>query len=227
MNAANGDHGREVYRFLRDDLGAAFIQLIPVVERGRPDLTITPQQFGRLLVEVFEDWVRHDVGDVFVQMFDTALAHWLGLDDVGMCVHATTCGSALVLEHNGDVYSCDHYVDPDHLLGNLSDLGDGRSLLDLVGSTQQVAFGRDKLVSLPADCRRCDVRFACNGGCPKDRFAADADGRPGLHHLCAGYQTFFRHVDRPMRVMADLVRRGQDAGGVMAWYAAHDARRAG
>ena len=250
MNAANGDHGREVYRFLRDDLGATFIQLIPVVERVSADLlpladagwgarakdrplyrqagnrvthrTILPEQFGRFLVDVFEDWARHDVGNVFVQMFDTALAHWLGLDEVGMCVHAPTCGSALALEHNGDVYSCDHYVEPEYRLGNL---GDGRSLLELVDSQAQVEFGRDKLRTLPEECRTCDVRFACNGGCPKDRFATTATGQSGLHYLCAGYQEFFRHVDRPMRVMADLVRRGYDASGVMAWYAAHDARR--
>jgi uncharacterized protein len=141
-----------------------------------------------------------------------------------MCVHARTCGSALALEHNGDVYSCDHYVEPDYRLGNIAE---GRPLLALVASPQQQAFGRAKLDSLPAYCRGCDVRFACNGGCPKDRFLSTPDGEPGLHYLCAGYQRFFRHVDEPMRVMAGLLRRGQDATGVRDWYAARDARRGG
>jgi uncharacterized protein len=248
VNAANGDHGREVYRFLRDDLGARYLQLIPIVERATPELlplaeegwgrragerplyrqqgdlvthrTVGAEQYGRFLVEVFEEWVRHDVGDVFVQQFDTALAHWLGMDQAGMCVHARTCGSALALEHNGDVYSCDHYVEGDYLLGNLAA---GRTLLQLATSPEQTAFGNAKLDTLPEYCRRCDVRFACNGGCPKDRFTTTPDGEPGLHYLCAGYQRFFRHVDEPMQVMADLLRRGQDATGIRHWYAARDA----
>lgn len=247
INAANGDHGREVYTFLRDELGAQFIQLIPIVERvtaeqlplaetgwgrrhgERPlyrqegDLvthrTVGAEQFGQFLVEVFDEWVRHDVGDVFVQMFDTALAHWLGMDDAGMCVHARTCGEALALEHNGDLYSCDHFVEEKYLLGNIR--GD-RPLLQLATSPQQQAFGQAKLSTLPAYCLQCDVRFACNGGCPKDRFLTTPDGEPGLHYLCAGYQRFFRHVDEPMRVMASLLRRGSDATGVQDWYAARD-----
>ncbi|MFC4787304.1 anaerobic sulfatase maturase [Nocardioides sp. MAHUQ-72] len=222
VNASNGDHGREVYTFLRDDLGATFIQLIPVVENPVTHRTVGAEQYGQFLVDVFEEWVRHDVGDVFVQQFDTALAHWLGMDQAGMCVHARTCGSALVLEHNGDLYSCDHYVEDDHRLGNIAD---GRTLLELVTSPQQAAFGNAKLDTLPGQCLRCDVRFACNGGCPKDRFAVTEDGEPGLHHLCAGYQRFFRHVDEPMRVMAGLLRAGADAGGVRDWYAARDAER--
>jgi uncharacterized protein len=250
VNAANGDHGREVYAFLRDDLGARYIQFIPVVERATPELlplsehgwgrragerpmyrqqgdrvthrSVGAEQYGRFLVDVFEDWARHDVGDVFVQAFDTALAHWLGMDQVGMCVHAQTCGSALALEHNGDLYSCDHYVEEDHLLGNIAE---GRTLLELSTSPQQVAFGQAKRDTLPGYCLRCDVRFACNGGCPKDRFLTTPDGEPGLHYLCAGYQRFFRHVDRPMRVMADLLRRDEDATGLRQWYAAEDARR--
>lgn len=250
VNAANGDHGREVYTFLRDDLGARFIQLIPIVERvtaallplaeagwghrrgQRPlyrqqgDLvthrTVGAEQYGRFLVDVFEEWARHDVGDVFVQEFDTALAHWLGLHQSGMCVHARTCGTALALEHNGDVYSCDHYVEDGYLLGNIAE---GRTLLELATSPQQRAFGNAKLDALPDYCRRCDVRFACNGGCPKDRFLTTPDGEPGLHYLCAGYQQFFRHIDEPMRVMAGLLRRGQDATGVRDWYGAADARR--
>ena len=248
VNAANGDHGHEVYTFLRDDLGAQFIQLIPVVERVTPELlplaetgwgrrrgerplyrqkgdlvthrTVGAEQYGRFLIDVFEEWVRHDVGDVFVQIFDTALAHWMGMDHVGMCVHSTTCGSALALEHNGDLYSCDHYVEEDYRLGNIAD---GRPLLQLATSPQQQAFGQAKLDSLPGFCRRCDVRFACNGGCPKDRFLTTPDGEPGLHYLCAGYQKFFRHIDEPMRLMAQLLREGADATGVRDRYATRDA----
>ncbi|MGZ5388502.1 MAG: anaerobic sulfatase maturase [Aeromicrobium sp.] len=250
VNSANGDHGREVYTFLRDELGAQFIQLIPIVERVTPEVlplaeagwgrrtgerplyrqqgdlvthrTVGPEQYGQFLVEVFEEWVRHDVGDVFVQEFDTALAHWLGMDQAGMCVHARTCGSALALEHNGDLYSCDHYVEDDYRLGNIAQ---GRTLLELAASPQQTAFGNAKLDTLPEYCRSCDVRFACNGGCPKDRFLTTPDGEPGLHYLCAGYQRFFRHVDEPMRVMAALLRRGSGATGVRDWYAARDAVR--
>jgi uncharacterized protein len=250
VNAANGDHGREVYTFLRDELGVQFVQFIPIVERvtaeqlplaengwgrragARPlyrqqgDLvthrTVGAGQYGQFLVEVFEEWVRHDVGDVFVQIFDTALAHWMGMDQAGLCVHARTCGSALALEHNGDLYSCDHYVEDGYRLGNITE---GRTLLQLATSPQQTAFGQAKADTLPGFCRRCDVRFACNGGCPKDRFLTTPDGEPGLHYLCAGYQRFFRHVDEPMRVMAGLLRQGEDVTGVRDWYAARDARR--
>ncbi len=225
VNSANGDHGREVYTFLRDDLGARFIQLIPIVERdgaGVSHRTVGPEQYGRFLIDVFEEWVRNDVGDVFVTMFDTSLAHWLGMDQVGSCVQARTCGTALALEHNGDLYSCDHFVDPEHRLGNIRD---GRTMLDLVTSPQQVAFGLDKERLLPRQCRTCRVRFACNGGCPKDRFAHTADGEAHLNYLCAGYLGFFTHIDRPMRLMADLVRRGEDAAAVRSWYARADARR--
>jgi uncharacterized protein len=228
VNAANGDHGREVYAFLRDDLGAEFIQLIPIVERDASELqdelvthrTVGAEQYGRFLIEVFEEWVRHDVGDVFVQVFDTALAHWMGMDQAGMCVHARTCGSALALEHNGDLYACDHYVEKDFLLGNIAD---GRTLLELAMSPQQTAFGQAKVDTLPDYCLTCDVRFACNGGCPKDRFLVTPDGEAGLHYLCAGYQRFFRHIDEPMRVMAGLLRRGEDATRIRGWYAHRDA----
>ncbi len=124
VNSVNGDHGREVYTFLRDDLGATFMQLIPIVEHEEGESasarSVSGRQYGRFLIDVFEEWARHDVGDVFVQMFDTALAHWMGMDQAGMCVHARTCGDAVALEHNGDLYSCDHYVDPDYLLGNIT-----------------------------------------------------------------------------------------------------------
>jgi uncharacterized protein len=228
INAANGDHGRRVYTFLRDELGASFIQLIPIVEHDvgerASDRSISGAQYGRFLIDVFEEWARHDLGDVFVTMFDTSLAHWLGMDQAGSCVHARTCGDAVALEHNGDLYSCDHYVDPDYLLGNITQ---GRTLLQLVDSPRQRAFGQAKADTLPEYCRSCDVRFACNGGCPKDRFLTTPAGEPGLHYLCDGYQLFFRHVDEPMKVMAGLLRRGADATGLRDWYAAADSTRAG
>jgi uncharacterized protein len=250
VHAANAEHGLQVYRFLRDDLQATFMQFIPIVERVTEELlpqadagwgvrakdrplyrqegsavthrSVTGAQYGRFLIDVFEDWARHDVGDVFVQSFDTALAHWLGMHDVGLCVHAPTCGSALALEHTGDLYSCDHYVEPEYRLGRISE---GRTLLELVDSPQQRAFGDAKRDTLPQYCRECDVRFACHGGCPKDRFATTPDGEPGLHYLCAGYKAFFRHIDAPMRFAADEVRAGRDATGLRDWYATSDASR--
>jgi uncharacterized protein len=158
---------------------------------------------------VFDEWVSRDVGDVFVQLFDVTLgAHF---DLHSLCVHAPTCGSALALEHNGDLYSCDHFVEPEHLLGNIHDT----PMVDLVASPQQVAFGRHKLESLPRMCLECDVRYACHGGCPKDRFAITPDGEPGLNHLCDGYKRFFAHSEPKMRIMADLVRRGRFADEIM------------
>ncbi len=224
VNAANANHGRTVYTYLRDGLGATFMQFIPIVEHDAGVVSrrsVTGRQYGQFLIDVFEEWVRCDVGDVFVQMFDTSLAHWLGMDQVGMCVHARTCGDAVALEHNGDLYSCDHFVDADNLLGNITQ---GRTLLQLVNSPQQRRFGNAKADSLPAYCRSCDVRFACNGGCPKDRILLTPDGEPGLHYLCEGYQAFFRHIDTPMKVMSALLRRGEDATGVRAWYSAADRR---
>ncbi len=181
--------------------------------------TVGAEQYGHFLVEVFDEWVRHDVGDVFVQMFDTTLAHWLGMDQAGMCVHARD-----LRDRAGP------RAQRRPLL--LRPLRRGRTTCwatspraapcsQLVASPQQTAFGDAKLDTLPQYCRDCDVRFACNGGCPKDRFLTTPDGEPGLNYLCAGYQRFFRHVDEPMRVMADLLRRGEDATGVKEWYADH------
>jgi len=227
VNRANEEHGGEVYRFLRDDLGADYIQFIPVVERedeGRAGTatpwSVTAQGYGRFLIEAFDAWVRRDVGKVYVQMFDSTLASFVDVPG-SMCVHSETCGTALALEHTGDLYSCDHFVDPDHLLGNIQE----RPLLELVGSPEQVAFGRAKRDGLPQQCRDCRVRFACHGGCPKDRFTETADGDPGLNYLCPSYLAFFTHVDRPMRVMAAALRRGGFADEVMRWVQVDDARR--
>jgi uncharacterized protein len=248
VHAANADHPLEVYRFFRDELGARFIQFIPIIERvtkeelalanlgwgerrgdHRPlytqtgnlvtDRSVGAQQYGRFLVSIFEEWIRRDVGEVFVQMFDTTLGAHVGM--YSLCIFAPTCGNAIALEHNGDLYSCDHYVEPDYLLGNIRE----KRMIELVASPKQRKFGLDKRRTLPRCCLECDVRFACNGGCPRERFIEAPDGEPGLSYLCAGYRMFLHHVDEPMRRMADLIRRGREAREIMADVAAADAGR--
>jgi uncharacterized protein len=189
------------------------------VQSGRyvTDRSVTAEQYGRFLVGAFEEWVRRDVGTVYVQMFDVALANWHG-EPSGLCVHSPTCGTALALEHNGDLYSCDHFVEPAHVLGNIADA----RMIELIGSPQQLAFGRQKLDALPKYCRECDVRFACHGGCPKDRFVDTPDGEGGLNYLCVGYKLFFHHVDQPMRYMSEALRRGHAPAELMRAYAARD-----
>jgi uncharacterized protein len=248
VHAVNGDHGRQVYEFLRDELGATFIQFIPIIERATAETiqiadsgwgsgvhrrplyvqdgslvthrSIAAEQYGRFLVDVFEEWVRHDIGTVYVQMFDTTLANWYGQPG-GMCVHAETCGQQVALEHNGDLYSCDHFVEPGYLLGNIGD----RTMLDLVALPQQRQFGQDKRDTLTQFCLDCDVRFACNGGCPKDRFATSPYGEPGQNYLCPGYHEFFRHVREPMDAMCLLLRENRAPADLMAAYTAADATR--
>jgi len=220
VHAANADQPLPVYRFLRDQTGAQFIQFIPIVERENEtgfqegttlsSRSITGKQYGDFLIAVFDEWVHKDVGKIFVQMFDTALGRWLGAPG-GLCVFQETCGLALAMEHNGDVYSCDHFVEPAHLLGNLLE----EPLTELAGSAAQKQFGLVKRQSLPHYCRECPVLFACNGGCPKDRTDLTPDGEPGLNHLCAGFKSFFSHVDEPMRLMADLLRRRRPASEIM------------
>lgn len=247
VHAANGDHGTKVYRFLRDELGAQFIQFIPVVERTHAELqsedigtgadsttkelytkvgdavssrSVLPEQYGRFLIDVFEEWVRRDIGTVYVQMFDTALAHWSGLQG-GLCVHDETCGAQLALEHTGDLYSCDHFVEPRFLLGNIKQT----HMLKLISSPQQHEFGLDKRKSLTRYCRDCTVRFACNGGCPKDRFDVSPYGESGHNYLCRGYELFFHHVDRPMQAMAQLLAARSSPALLMDHYRTDDARR--
>ncbi len=181
--------------------------------------SVTPEQYGSFLVGVFEEWVRRDIGDVFVQMFDVALASWHE-EPPTLCIHSETCGTALALEHNGDLYSCDHFVEEAYRLGNINET----PMAELVGSEQQRRFGQDKLDTLPEYCRACDVRFACHGGCPKDRFIRTPDGEPGLNYLCAGYKAFFGHVDRPMRMMSELLRRDLPPSQLMGRYRAKDER---
>ena len=169
---------------------------------------------------MFEEWVRRDVGEVYVQLFDVALASWYG-EPAGLCVHSPTCGAALALEFNGDVYACDHFVEPAYLRGNIGE----RHLAELVGSPEQRQFGRDKLDALPQYCLDCDVRFACHGGCPKDRFIttpADASppGEPGLNYLCPGFKAFFHHIDAPMRRMCELLREDRAPSEIVTEYGA-------
>lgn len=238
VHAANADKPLEVYRFFRDDLQAGFIQFIPIVERAteellpvankgwgerpggdRPlylqrgslvtDRSVGAEQFGRFLCAIFDEWIKRDVGKVFVQTFDVALGSWLGQHN--LCIFSPTCGNALALEHNGDMYSCDHYVEPDHLLGNIKNT----HMLELVASEKQRKFGRHKFDSLPKYCRDCEVLFACYGECPRNRFITTPDGEPGLNYLCGGYKEFFNHIDASMKTMARLVREGRYADEIM------------
>jgi uncharacterized protein len=230
VHAANADHPLEVYRFLRDEVGARFIQFIPIVELQSDagfeaeervaDHSVTGQQYGDFLIAVFDEWVRQDVGRVFVQIFDVALAAWLG-QRPGLCVFAETCGAALALEHNGDLYACDHFVEPEYRLGNVQDI----PLSKMVGSERQRQFGLAKKLALPRYCRECEVRFICNGGCPKNRILRAPDGEPGLNYLCEGYRAFFRHIDRPMQTMAAELRAGRPAANIMLYLAEEEAEQ--
>lgn len=215
VNAANGDHPLEVYRFFRDESGARFIQFIPVVQQidgsgSATEWSVQSLQYGKFLTGIFDEWVRHDVGSVFVQHFDSALASWLGMPP-SLCILAPTCGTAMVLEHNGDVYSCDHFVEPEHRLGNIME----SPLRHIIARKKRFYFGAQKSAALPACCRRCRVLFACNGGCPKNRFIKTPDGKPGLNYLCSGYRLFFSHIDKAMRFMADELRHGRAPARVM------------
>ena len=249
VHAANADHPVEVYRYFRDELAAQFIQFIPIVERAseetlstanegwgerpggdRPlyiqegslvtERTVGSEQYGRFLSGVFDEWVRHDVANVYVQHFDVALGAWAG-EPAAVCIFAPTCGTALAIEHNGDLYSCDHFVEPDYFLGNIQET----EMIELVASEKQRQFGRDKAEKLPAYCRECAVKFACEGGCPKNRFIETPDGEPGLNYLCAGYKTFFEHIRVPMNTMAELLRLNRAPSEIMQIMATEDQKQ--
>ncbi len=213
VNARNAHHPREVYAYLRD-AGVQFIQFIPIVERdpeGRvTPWSVTPEAFGSFLCGVYDEWIRRDVGSVFVQQFDTALQTWTG-EPASLCVNAPVCGRALIIEHNGDIYACDHFVDNAHLLGNILQT----QLVDLVDSDQQRLFGLAKRDALPRQCRECRWLFACHGACPKDRFVTDQNGEPGLNYLCAGYKRFFAHIQPTMDRMVTLLQQGRAPAEVM------------
>lgn len=207
VNAYNAEHPLEFYHFFRDN-GCQYLQFTPIVERltehedGRilasladnreiplADASVTPQQWGNFLCTIFDDWVRHDVGKTFVEIFDCTLANWMGVPP-GICAYSKECGHAGVMEHNGDVYSCDHFVFPEYKLGNIRN----QSLIDMLYGEKQQAFSRLKHTSLPRQCKECDMEFACHGECPKNRFEKDKYGEPGLNYLCQGYYQYYTHV---------------------------------
>ena len=223
VNRKNADHPLEVYRFFRDDLAVQYIQFIPIVERINEngetgfqegdkvtDRSTRPNQWGRFLIEIFDEWVRRDVGQTFVLNFDGALAGWLGRAGT-VCIFGSTCGQGMALEHNGDLYSCDHFVEPNYYLGNILET----PMIELVASDKQRKFGQDKWDTLPQYCRNCEFIHICNGECPKNRFIETPDREPGLNYLCSGYKAFFRHADLTMRKMADILRQGRNAGEIM------------
>ena len=221
-----------VYRFLKS-VGSGHMQFIPIVERASTRTTqngltlvsptfsdeaavtewsVEPEQFGRFLCGIFDEWVRNDVGQQFVQLFEVTLETWLGMEP-SLCVFRRTCGSALAMEHNGDLYSCDHFVYPENKLGNIMEA----PMRAMVDSAEQHRFGQAKQDSLPNYCRQCEVRFACNGECPKHRFIRTPQGEPGLNYLCAAYKMFFKHVDPYMRFMAERLRHRESPAMVMNW----------
>jgi len=222
VNAVNGDHPLEVYRFFRDELNADFIQFIPIVERQNTtgyqegdqvtERSVGPKQWGDFLKAIFDEWVKRDVGRVFIPTFESALANWYGVP-AGICVFNETCGLALAIEHNGDLYACDHYVEPDFLLGNIQHI----PMAELVNSEKQQEFGLAKKDTLPKYCLDCDVRFACHGECPKNRFTKTPDGDPRLNYLCEGYKGFFKHIDEPMKFMAEELKMQRSPARVMEY----------
>jgi len=239
VHRANADSPLDLYRFLREH-GSGYMQFIPIVERIAPEpgqdglrliapdfaglanlapWSVDPRQFGRFLCAIFDEWVRRDVGRVFVQLFDVSLEMWTGRQ-AGLCIFRSQCGAALAIEHSGDLYSCDHFVYPGNRLGNIME----SPLASLAASAQQQQFGQAKESTLPRYCRQCDVRFACNGECPKHRFLTTPDGEPGLNYLCAAYKMFFHHVDPYMRFMASELAAERPPANVMRWIAEQDAR---
>ena len=232
VNAANVEHPLEFYRYFRDELDCQFLQFTPVVERrymsgGESRLmhaaepsgelvpySVTAEQWGRFLCAIFDEWVRHDVGRMFVQLFDSTLANWVG-EAVGVCTMSKYCGHAAVIEHNGDVYSCDHFVFPEYKLGNLNE----KSLSEMMYGRQQSEFGEAKHNTLPRQCRECKYEFACHGECPRNRFLTTADGEPGLNYLCTGYHAFFSHAATAMDYMRRQLQQGRPPANVMKWLA--------
>ena len=221
VHRANGGKGKEIYRFLKG-LGIEFMQFIPIAERSQGDRlaaapqvdmdpgnavtawSVSPRAYGKFLCDIFDIWFRHDIGRISVQHFDTVLGSWAG-GAASLCIFAETCGNGLALEHDGSLYSCDHYVYPDYRLGNIAET----PLREMIWSDRQQAFGTDKKDTLTEQCRSCRYRFACHGGCPKHRFARSRSGEAGHNYFCESYTMFFQHSAGRMRRMADLLRRGQ------------------
>lgn len=204
----------EIYEFLQS-IGSTHLQFIPLVDRlddgeAVSEASVLAEDYGTFLTSIWDHWLRHDVGRVFVQLFDVMLGLWMG-QPAGLCLFRETCGDAVALEHNGDVYSCDHFVTPRHRLGNLLD----QSLGDLVRGPQQREFGQSKASTLPRYCQECEVRFACHGECPKNRFLHTPEGEPGLNYLCAAYKRFFTHANPGLRGMAWLAMNQQSPAKIM------------
>ncbi|MCX6329245.1 MAG: SPASM domain-containing protein, partial [Bacteroidia bacterium] len=231
VNDYNVHYASETYRSLKK-IGSGFMQFLPVVERisendnenrlkliapihGNAKVSswsVGAKDFGRFLITIFDEWVRKDVARYYVQIFDATLANYVG-ENPGLCVFNDTCGDALVMEHNGDLFSCDHFVYPEYLLGNIAQT----PLIDLAKSQRQFDFGIDKRNKLPRYCLQCDVRYACHGECPKHRFILTPDGKPGLNYLCEGYKLFFKHVEPYMEYMAKELKNKKPPANVMNW----------
>ncbi|PQV52850.1 uncharacterized protein LX70_04042 [Defluviimonas denitrificans] len=223
VHHGNGGKGKEVYRFLRR-LGIDFMQFIPIVERspgvglaGAPQVdmapenlvtawSVSPKVYGKFLCDVFDTWFKHDIGKVFVQHFDVQLGLWLGHPS-SLCVFAETCGNALAIEHDGSLFSCDHYVYPDYRLGKITET----PMRELLWTERQVDFGHDKKTKLTSQCQECRFRFACNGGCPKHRFATSRSGEAGHNYFCESYTMFLRHAESRLVKMARLIASGRPA----------------
>lgn len=228
VNAYNVNHPLELYRFFKEN-GCQFLQFTPIVERltrhedGRTlasladkneiplsEASVTPEQWGYFLCAIFDEWVRKDVGKIFVEIFDCTLANWMGISP-GICAYSKECGHAGVMEHNGDVYSCDHFVFPEYKLGNIRD----HSLIDMLYGEQQQEFSRLKHSSLPRQCKECDMEFACHGECPKNRFMKDKYGDSGLNYLCPGYYHYYQHVAPYMDYMKQELMAQRPPSNIM------------
>ena len=220
VNNLNSQHPLKIYHFLKN-IGVEFIQFIPIVEQkvfspeseeqaDVTDWSVKPKEFGKFLSKIFDEWVKKDVGKTFVQQFDAALGNWLGVGG-SVCIYSAICGNSVILEHNGDVYSCDHFMYPDYKLGNIMD----GNLRKMVYSEFQIQFGRDKFLELPSQCKECKVIFACRGGCPKHRFLKTSKNEKGLNYLCKGYKYFYLHIAPAMDKMAKLLNEGKLAEEVM------------
>lgn len=209
VNHLNADHPVEFYRFFKE-IGCQYLQFTPVVEPSLCDTSVTPEQWGRFICGVYDEWVKADVGQIFVQLFDATLANWAG-EPSGICSMSPTCGRAAVMEANGDVYSCDHFVFPEYRLGNIRQ----QSLTEMLYGERQQQFGRNKRASLPRQCRECRFLFACHGECPKNRFTKDRYGEDGLNYLCKGYRQFFAHVASDMDFMKAELDAGRSPANLM------------
>lgn len=229
VNDYNSKEALRVYRFLKE-IGSTFIQFIPIVERQAldennkitlvdqtykgeariTDWSVKPEAYGKFLTTIFDEWVRNDVGKYYVQIFDVTLGNWVGAPP-GLCVFAETCGMAAVMEHNGDVYSCDHFVYDDFYIGNIKE----QSFGDLFKSEKQFQFGIDKRDTLPFYCKRCEFRFACHGECPKHRVIEAPNGEKGLNYLCEAYKLFFSHVKPYMEYMANELKFQRAPANIM------------